>query len=161
MFAPLGIHAAAGAAKRLLRPRRASLRALTAYPLLLALPVHVLTHRLLPCDPAPPVRALGPAELDYELVKAALARWPVRSWALYGALVACVLVHACEGWALVARTWGGGRGGGRRTRRAAAGAAVGVVLSGLLVVAREPLLALESTLVRIHASYSGSIVYRI
>ena len=63
------VHTASGIAKRLCAPRTArklrSAFALTGYAsLLVLLPIHYLVHRVYPSDPASPVYALAPAELD-------------------------------------------------------------------------------------------------
>ena len=164
LFAPLGIHIASGVAKRLVSsnpiPRPPSLLTLTAYPLLIFLPIHVFTHRIIPSNPSPPISALSPSELNYEFVKAGIAGWPVRSSLLYGGLVIFGLVHAFEGWSVILRTWGGGKGLGGRTRRILAGVGIGAVLSGLFSITKEPLLVLQSTLTQINASYLSSAVYR-
>ncbi|KAF8589675.1 hypothetical protein K439DRAFT_1644974 [Ramaria rubella] len=164
LFLPLGIHITAGVTKRLLSPnpfpRRPSLLSLTAYPLLLFLPIHVLTHRLAPSHPSPPILALSPSELNYEFVKVGLAGWPIRSWILYTGLVLCGLVHTFEGWDIVLRRWCG-EGGFGRWKRVFASAGVCAVLSGLLCMSKEPLLVLQSTLSRINSSYLTSAIYRI
>lgn len=165
LFFPLGIHITAGITKRLLSsapiPRRPSLLTLTAYPLLLFLSIHVITHRVLPSDAAPPVLALSPSELNFEFVKVGLSAWPVRSWALYTGLVFCGFAHAFEGWNVVLKRWGGGEGIGKTTRRILAGVGIWTVLSGLTVLNKEPLSLLQSTFSRINSSYLGSVVYRI
>ncbi|KAF8528186.1 hypothetical protein BU17DRAFT_73803 [Hysterangium stoloniferum] len=164
VFAPLGVHVAAGITKRLLSaaplPRRPSLLTLTAYPLLIFLPIHVMTHRLNPSSNGFPILSLSPSELDYEFVKVGLARWPIRSWVLYTGLVLCGLIHAFEGWNVVLRTWGSG-GLKKTSRRVFAGAGIGVVLAGVIHVAMEPILVMKSTLTRINASYISSFVYRL
>lgn len=141
-------------------PRSPSLLTLTAYTLLLFLPVHILTHRIIPSDPSPPITALSPSELNFEFVKVGLAGWPLRSSLLYVGLVVCGLVHAFEGWNVILLTWGTGKGFGKKTRRIFACIGIGSVLSGLLYMAREPLLVLQSTLARINASYLQSAVFR-
>ncbi|KAF8485637.1 hypothetical protein JB92DRAFT_1538171 [Gautieria morchelliformis] len=164
LFAPLGIHVTAGVTKRLLSsnplPRRPSLLTATAYPLLLLLPIHILTHRVIPSDTSPPISALSPSELNFEFVKAGLAGWPVRSSVLYAGLVLCGVVHTFEGWDVILRMWGGGKGLGRKTRRILAGVGIGTVLSGLFYSAKESLLVLQSTLAQINASYLASAIYR-
>jgi succinate dehydrogenase/fumarate reductase cytochrome b subunit len=164
LFAPLGIHVTAGITKRLLSPnpipRHPSLLTLTAYPMLFFLPVHVLTHRIIPSDPSPPISALSPSELNFEFVKAGLAGWPVRSSLLYAGLVICGLVHVFEGWHVIMGTWGIGKGLGKKARRICVGLGIGTVLSGLLFVAKEPMNVLQSTLAQINASYLSSAVFR-
>src|SRR6266850_415607 len=72
---------------------------------LLLLSIHVLTHRLAPADPAPPISSLSLPELDYEYVKAALQGWPVRSVALYGALGLGITPHAADGLTVFCSMW--------------------------------------------------------
>ena len=165
LFAPLGIHVTAGITKRLLSPnpipRSPSLLTLTAYPMLLFLPIHILTHRIIPSHPSPPISSLSPSQLDFGFVKAGLVGWPVRSSLLYAGLVLCGLVHAFEGWDVILRTWGDGKGFGRKTRWIFAGFGIGTVLSGLLCIAKEPMDVLQSTLSQINASYLSLAVFRI
>lgn len=132
---------------------------------LLLLPVHIYTHRLAPSEPAPPISSLGPSELDYEYVKAALHGWPARSTALYVALVLAVALHAADGVGVLWSTWVRQQQTkklpGRRARRALAGAAVLPVLTGLAIVAREPLFAFASMAERYRAALTHSFVYRL
>ncbi|KAK7449717.1 hypothetical protein VKT23_013190 [Stygiomarasmius scandens] len=80
---------------------------LSAYPLLFLLPIHFVTHRILPMTPGPPIHSLGPAELDFNFVAHGLKTWPIRSWLMYSALVGCVAVHAVEGSKVLMRKWSG------------------------------------------------------
>jgi len=171
VYAPLLVHASSAFLKRLFAPRAprplTGALAVTGYAVLLfLLPVHVATHRLFPADVAPPIAALSPAELDYEFVKAGLATWPMRSWALYATLVLGVALHAAEGVHVMWSVWAPGAEGRwkalrRRTRRVLAGVSVLPVLSGLYVLSREPLLAFVSMAERYRAAFVHSIVYRI
>ncbi|KAJ6608677.1 hypothetical protein B0H10DRAFT_2066941 [Mycena sp. CBHHK59/15] len=174
LLGPLAVHALSGLTKRLLSPPSApprpwmSLLSLTGYAnMLLFLPVHFATHRILPTTPAAPIHALGPSELDFEYVKYALAAWPDRSWLLYGALVACAVLHAVDGDRLLFDTYlSGGLGRLKKASRwrvlAGASAVVTVpVLTGLLVMAREPLMVLVSTAERFRASFALLPLYRI
>jgi len=173
VFTPLLVHTTSAFLKRIFsspRPPRPFSSALstTGYAAaLLLLPIHVLTHRLAPADPAPPISSLSPSELDYEYVKAALQGWPVRSVALYGALVLGIALHAADGLAVLWSTWAPKskprllRPPARRARRALAGAAVLPVLTGLVIVAREPLFAFASAMERYGAALGHSFVYRL
>lgn len=112
--------------------------------------------------------SVGPSELDFEFVKTALHTWPWRSWVLYAGLVGCVLVHATEGASVILARWRGrgitrGRLGlkGKKRSVLVAGAAALPVLSGLLVMSREPLLALSSLVGRYRATLMGSWAYRL
>jgi hypothetical protein len=178
VFAPLLVHTTSAFLKRIFssspRPPRPLSSALstTGYAAaLLLLPIHVLTHRLAPADPAPPISSLSPSELDYEFVKAALQGWPVRSAVLYGALVLGIVLHAADGLAVLWSTWAPRsklkpqllllRPSARRARRALAGAAVLPVLTGLVIVAGEPLFAFASAMERYRAALGHSFVYRL
>ncbi|KAI0046914.1 hypothetical protein FA95DRAFT_1541856 [Auriscalpium vulgare] len=170
LYAPLLIHTGAATLKRLISPRplrrKTSPLAVTGYTaMLLLLPIHLATHRLYPTIPAPPISALGPSELDYEFVKAGLHAWPVRSALLYGTLVLGVALHTADGLHIIYTTWLPGAkdalfGLSRRTRRAVAGALSVPVLTGLVVLAREPLLAFASMAERYGAVFAQSFVYR-
>jgi hypothetical protein len=133
------------------------------------LPIHVLTHRFAPTDPAPPISSFGPSELDFEYVKVALQSWPIRSALLYGPLVLGVALHAADGFAVLWSTWAPksknllllSAARRRRQRRALASAAVFPVLMGLVVVAREPLFVFASAMERYRAALRHSFVYRL
>jgi succinate dehydrogenase/fumarate reductase cytochrome b subunit len=167
VFAPLLIHSTSAILKRLFSPYPprplSSALSVTGYATaFFFLPIHILTHRLAPADPAPPIASLSPSELDYEYVKAALSGWPVRSKVLYAALVVGVAWHAADGFGIVWSTWTPNlETPGRRARRALAYAAVMPVLTGLAVLAREPLFTLVSTAVRSRAALTQSFVYRL
>jgi hypothetical protein len=117
-----------------------------------------MTHRFNPSSNDAHILTLSPSELDYEFVKVGLTHWPVRSWVLYTGLVLCGLIHAFEGWSVVLKTLGW-KGLGNKSRRMFAGAGIGAVLAGLAYIAREPLLLMKSTLMRINASYINSFLY--
>ena len=126
------------------------------------LPLHFITHRLAPADPVPPISSLSPSELDYEYVKAALSVWPRRSIVLYSVLVLGVALHAADGIGIIWSTWAPGcMLPGRRARRIFAGAAVIPVLTGLVVLTREPLYAFVSMAARYQAALTQCIVYRL
>ncbi|KAK0492057.1 hypothetical protein EDD18DRAFT_1184525 [Armillaria luteobubalina] len=174
VLAPITIHVLSAFLKRVLSgpknpPRPASsLLARTGYATMwLLLPVHFLVHRLLPTTPAPPILEVGPAELDYEFVKVGLQTWPWRSALLYGGLVLCVSLHMADGmgilWnAYLAPTWGRVKQSMRKYRRA--GVVAGVVLpvlSGLVILAREPIFSFASTVKRFEAVFLMSWIYRL
>jgi hypothetical protein len=170
VFTPLLVHTTSALLKRVFSPRPprplSSALSTTGYAVaLFLLPVHVLTHRFAPTDPVPPISSLGPSELDYEYVQAALQGWPVRSTTLYGALVLGVALHAADGLAVLWSTWAPKSKQlllpARRARRALAGAAALPVLTGLVVIAREPLFAIASTMERYHAALRHSFIYRL
>jgi succinate dehydrogenase/fumarate reductase cytochrome b subunit len=169
LFGPLFIHSSSAIIKRIFCPRISrpltSAISVTGYTIAFCiLPVHILTHRLAPADPAPPISSLSPSELDYEYVKAALSVWPRRSIVLYSALVLGVALHAADGIGIIWSTWsalGLRPPPGRRTRFALAGTAVAPVLMGLVVLAREPLYAFVSMAARYRAALIQCIVYRL
>ncbi|KAI0062039.1 hypothetical protein BV25DRAFT_1991716 [Artomyces pyxidatus] len=170
LFAPLLVHTGAATLKRIISPhpprRATSPLTVTGYAtMMLLLPIHFATHRLYPMDPSSPIGAIGPSELDYEFVKTGLQSWPGRSWLLYGALVLGVSLHAADGMHIMWTMWMPGAKGAflrlsRRTRRLLAGAAALPVLSGLFVLAREPLLAFASMAERYRSVFTHSFVYR-
>ncbi|SJL04965.1 uncharacterized protein ARMOST_08336 [Armillaria ostoyae] len=174
VLAPIAIHALSAFLKRVLsgpkNPPRppSSLLTTTGYATMwLLLPVHFLVHRRLPTTPAPPILEVGPSELDYEFVKVGLQTWPWRSALLYGGLVICVSLHMADGmgimWnAYLAQTWGRVKQSVRKYRRAGLVAGVALpVLSGLVVVAREPVLSFASTVKRFEAVFLMSWIYRV
>ncbi|ETW85152.1 hypothetical protein HETIRDRAFT_308980 [Heterobasidion irregulare TC 32-1] len=167
---PLTLHPLTATLKRILSPHSprppSSLLTITGYTTLLFLPIHFLTHRLAPASPLPPIGSIGPAELDYEFVKAGLSAWPLRSWVLYSGLALGVAFHMGEGTHLMWNTWEPHatekwRSFGKTTRRVIAAACAFPVISGLFALSQEPLLLFASTLERIHASFTQSIIFRI
>ncbi|KAF7974996.1 hypothetical protein HWV62_10597 [Athelia sp. TMB] len=165
LLAPLGLHVASGIAKRAIsgspskRPRPMStLLTITGYGTLAFLPIHFLTHRVLPTES-------NLLDLDYEYVKLGLQTWPWRSWVLYTGLVGCVLLHAAEGMNLIASTWGGAAWaqwkGSKRTRRIVAGAGALPVLTGLWVLFKEPLMAFPSIARQFEDTFTRSWVFRV
>ncbi|KAH8991575.1 hypothetical protein EDB92DRAFT_1798155 [Lactarius akahatsu] len=167
LFGPLFIHSSSAIIKRLFSPHVSrpltSALSVTGYVTAFCfLPVHLITHRLAPADPAPPISSLSPSELDYEFVKAALSGWPRRSTVLYSVLVLGVALHAADGIGIIWSTWSPGlKLPGRKARRALTGAAIVPVLTGLAVIAREPLYAFASMAARYQAALTQSIVYRL
>jgi len=170
VLAPLLIHGAASSLKRYLTPpplrrKYTSLLSLTGtLTASLFLPIHFLTHRVYPMDPSPPIYAVGPAELDYELVKAGLTEWPWRSWILYGGLTLCVAWHAAEGskviWNLYLRDAFGAWRTTVKTRMIGASLAVAPVLTGLLVMFKEPLMVSSYQLAQFRAALTQSWFYK-
>ena len=169
VLTPVAVHTSAVVTKRLIASHRTprnftSSFALTGYAALIFFaPIHFLLHRVYPAEPSPPTLAFGPAELDFEFVKYGLHTWPLRSWFLYGGLTACVLWHAAAGMQIEWNTWMRGMLGPfpatARQRGAAVGALVLCVLSGLAVLAREPLMALASSVTRFEGAFAQSFVY--
>ncbi|KAF8894765.1 hypothetical protein BD779DRAFT_862554 [Infundibulicybe gibba] len=147
------------------RPLSGSL-SVTGYATLLCfLPIHFLTHRLYPTTPNAPIHSVGPSELDFEFVKFGLQSWPYRCWFLYGGLLSLVAIHATDGTALLWKTWftdAFWRKGSRRRRLSLVfGICVLPVLTGVYLLAREPLMVFKSTASRFRAVYMESFVYRI
>ncbi|OCH88234.1 hypothetical protein OBBRIDRAFT_795435 [Obba rivulosa] len=169
VLAPLVVHPCSSILKRLLAPKPArrlsSILSLTAYAAVLIVPLHFLIHRVYPADPLPPVDAVGPAELDYEFVKAALNKWPWRSWLAYIALTTCVAWHAAEGMSIIWNTWLKGTTGnwksGAKRRAVAAVLTITPVLTGIFVMAREPPMVFASTAARYHAAMRKLFYYRL
>jgi hypothetical protein len=118
-------------------------------------------------NPAPPIYALGPAELNFEYVKYGLANWPWRSWFLYGGLVVGVVLHAVEGDRLLFNTYFSSTMGRIKMAARKHLLAIGLglvavpVLSGVFIMSREPLMIFSSTAERFHASLIKSPLYRI
>lgn len=170
--------------------RMTSLLSLSAYgALFVFVPVHVATHRWTPWAASssriPPsgteIDPVSSSELDFEFVKTSLHKWPLRSWMLYTGLVGCVLVHAFEGSSLIlpglrrrsqslnitsngnvvssAKQVGWSGFTGKRTVQEACVMAL-PVLTGLLVLSREPLSALASMVGRYEHTFMSSWVYR-
>ncbi|KZT24016.1 hypothetical protein NEOLEDRAFT_1068343 [Neolentinus lepideus HHB14362 ss-1] len=161
LLAPLALHAAASTAKRLLSPRPVRLLTLTGYATLLVFaPIHFITHRLNPSFAGAPIHAVGPAELDYEFVKVGLHAWPWRSALLYAGLVGCTVLHAAEGVNIILTTYFRKRWSAK-TRRIAAALCAVPVLTGVLTLVMEPLMALSSVAARYHASFTRSYIFRL
>ncbi|KIK59053.1 hypothetical protein GYMLUDRAFT_169967 [Collybiopsis luxurians FD-317 M1] len=105
VLAPLAVHALSGIVRRALivYPRLNNFvfpittLSVTAYSVLLLLPIHFGIHRILPTTPSSPVLSLGPSELDHSFVQFGLQHWPIRTWAMYTALVGATIAHAVEG----------------------------------------------------------------
>ncbi|KAK0210129.1 hypothetical protein DFS33DRAFT_1290832 [Desarmillaria ectypa] len=174
VLAPIAIHALSAFLKRVLsgpkNPPRSpsSLLTTTGYTMMwLLLPIHFLVHRHFPTSPAPPILEVGPSELDYEFVKVGLQTWPWRSALLYGALVTCVTLHMADGMGIIwnaylAQSWGRMKQSLRKYRRGGLVAGVALpVLSGLIVIAREPIFAFASAAKRFQAVFLMSWIYRL
>ncbi|KAI9508810.1 hypothetical protein F5148DRAFT_1013108 [Russula earlei] len=167
VFGPLLVHTTSAFLKRMFSPRPsrplANMLSATGYAsMLFLLPVHVVTHRLGPANPAPPVSATGASDLDFEFVKVALREWPVRTTVLYAAIVLGVALHAADGFGVIWSTWVQKIKRRRRwVRRALAGVVALPVLTGLAVIAREPSYAFAFTAARYRAALAYSFVYRL
>ncbi|KAN0141227.1 hypothetical protein V8E53_000983 [Lactarius tabidus] len=167
LFGPLFIHTSSAIisrifSQRISRPLTSAISVTGYATAFCLLPIHFITHRLAPADPMPPISSLSPSELDYEYVKAALSVWPRRSIILYSVLVLGVALHAADGIGIIWSAWVPSWGLlGRRARRAFAGAAILPVLTGLVVLAREPLYAFVSMAARYQAALTQCIVYRL
>ncbi|KAJ7183230.1 hypothetical protein C8R46DRAFT_984390 [Mycena filopes] len=172
LLGPIVVHSLSGIVKRVLSPSKApprpwtSLLSLTGYANIIFFLPHFMTHRAHPMNPAPPIHALGPSEIDFEFVKYGLATWPRRSWFLYSALVFGVVFHAVDGNRLLFNTYVTGSVGrikaAARKRLLAIGAVLVAlpVLSGVFIMSREPLMIFASTAKRFHASFAQSPFYR-
>jgi succinate dehydrogenase/fumarate reductase cytochrome b subunit len=129
------------------------------------LPVHFMTHRVFPTNPAAPIHALGPAELDFEFVKYGLATWPWRSWFLYGGLVAGVVLHAVEGDRLLFNTYLSESMGRIKMAARKRLLAIGLgliaipVLSGIFVMSKEPSMIFSATAERFQAAFTQGPLY--
>ncbi|KAF9484953.1 hypothetical protein BDN70DRAFT_871948 [Pholiota conissans] len=195
LFAPLAVHALSGILKRILslipssqpapkqRPASSPLT-LSAITLGLLLPTHVLTHRVFPALPTPPILSVGPAELDFAFVQTALRTWPWRSGLMYAALAVAGVVHAVEGATLLktlywkkstrdtakveaelqaTSTPKRSSGLHPRTKRIALALTLGAlpVLTGLYALAIEPTFIFKDLAARYRAAFLESPVYRI
>ncbi|KAF7330252.1 hypothetical protein MVEN_02462600 [Mycena venus] len=173
LLGPLAVHSLSGIVKRVLSPSKApprpwtSLLALTGYANMIFFLPHFMTHRVHPMNPAAPIHAVGPSELDFEFVKYGLANWPWTSWLLYGGLVVSVLAHAVDGDRLLFNTYFGETMGRIKAAARKRLLAIGLglvavpVLAGVFVMSREPLMTLSSTAERFRASFIESPFYRI
>ncbi|KAJ7086163.1 hypothetical protein B0H15DRAFT_909949 [Mycena belliarum] len=174
LLGPLVVHSLSGLVKRIVSPSKApprpwtSLLTVTAYStMIFFLPIHFMTHRALPMNPAPPIYALGPAELDFEFVKYGLATWPWRSWFLYGGLVTGVVLHAVDGQRLLLNTYfleGMGRIKAAARKRLLAislGLIAVPVLSGIYLMSKEPMMVFSSTVERFQAIFAQAAPYRL
>lgn len=197
MYAPITIHVGASLVKRAIKLVRsatkkktvevpeevaaASSRAIspydvliwTGYPLLLLLSPHIATHRLIPSNPSPPISSISPSELDFTFVHFGLKNWPVRSWAMYSALVGAGITHAIYGMPVVWRqtmlrlfkrigivrsdskfglSW--------RAMPKLGFAGIGVVLLGLWRISQEGVFISRLATMRMLSAYRMSAVYR-
>jgi len=144
-----------------------SLLSLSGYVMILVfLPVHVLVHRYYPTLRTSSISSVGPSSLDYEFVKYGLYTWPWRSWFFYVSLIGSVALHIADGTALIWNTWfknnhGWGRLS-RKTRRVISIAGIVVpVVSGLVVMAKEPPFIMSFLANRYRATYMQSFVFRV
>ncbi|KAH6919117.1 hypothetical protein BKA70DRAFT_1249319 [Coprinopsis sp. MPI-PUGE-AT-0042] len=177
VLAPIGIHIWAGIFKRLIHPsplnqprKVKSPLSITGYATaFLFFPIHFLIHRANPALEDAPIAAVGPAELDFEYVKASLHWFPVRSWLLYGGLVLFTALHTADGLGLLRTTYlvktsAEAAKEREKTRRRRWGVIAGIVvpvLTGLYFVSQEPLMTFSSTAKRYLASMEESLIYRL
>ena len=157
MYAPAAIHLASGMAKHLLEGLHhpPNLLSMTAFPILIFLPLHYATHRLYPSISEPPILSLGPRELDYEYVKHGLDKWPIHNVIIYVGLTCAVVAHGVEGTALMLRVWVTSSGK-RRWDWKKFGiwmAISGSVVVGLCTIWNEPALAPRQLSKRIDAAW--------
>lgn len=166
---PFLVHPISSLCKRLLAPRPArrltSLLSITGYGAAALVAIHYFTHRVSPAISAAPIYELSPAELDFEYVKYALHAWPWRAWFGYVGLTAAVAWHAAEGMNVIWNTYlrstmGSFKASSKRSKAVVAGGMVLPVVAGLTVLAREPLMAFTSQLLRFRASFEQSFVHR-
>jgi len=144
-----------------------SLLSLSGYAIVLVfLPVHVLVHRYYPTLRTDSISSVGPSSLDYEFVKYGLYTWPWRSWFLYVSMIGSVALHIADGTALIWNTWFKNSNGwgklSRKTRRVISIAGIVVpVLSGLVVMVREPPFIMSFLANRYRVTYMQSFVFRV
>ncbi|KAG8844545.1 hypothetical protein FRB96_003015 [Tulasnella sp. 330] len=165
VYGPIAAHISASTLKRILLgwPKHPSILALSAYPLLALLPIHVLTHRINPSIRAAPILSLSPSELDYEYIKYGLQTWPLRSTLLYAGLVVCGITHGMEGSMLLSRVWmksSAWRVEKWKKSSIVMGGAM-VVMVGVLTLGVEPLSTSKGLMTRFHAAWTHSIAYQI
>jgi len=134
--------------------------------ILVFLPVHVLVHRYYPTLRTSSISSVGPSSLDYEFVKYGLYTWPWRSWFFYVSIVGSVALHIADGTALIWNTWFKKSNGwgklSRKTRRVISfGGIVVPVLSGLVVMVREPPFIMSFLASRFRAAFMQSFVFRV
>ena len=177
MLAPIGIHIWAGIFKRLIHPKPLdqprkvkSPLAITGYATaFLFFPIHFLIHRTNPSLDIEPISAVGPAELDFEYVKASLQWFPARSWVLYGGLVLFTALHAADGMGILRTAYLAKssaevmteRQKTKRRRWVFMAGLVAPVLTGLHFVSQEPLMTFASTAKRYMAALETSLVYQL
>ncbi|KAH9978456.1 hypothetical protein BJV74DRAFT_780633, partial [Russula compacta] len=128
-------------------------------------PIHIFTHRLVPVDPAPPISSLTRPSSNFEYVNAALHGWAARStMALRRArsrrrLACCRRIRGRCGPPGLQRPRRRKLPGRRaRTGNSQAGRCCRF-LTGLAVIAREPLFAFASTVARWRAVFAQSFLY--
>lgn len=103
VYAPLSLHLAASTIKRayLTYWTRSSppltIHLVTGWLLIPFLLPHILTHRITPQSPSPPISSLSPSELNFEFVAYSLYTRPVQSGLAYLALVGLAVPHAVLG----------------------------------------------------------------
>jgi hypothetical protein len=103
IYLPLTLHLSASIAKRLYLTYRTRLaptptiHLVTGYLLIPFLLPHILTHRLVPQSPSPPISSLSPSELNFEFVAYSLYTRPIASTLAYIGLVGLAVPHAVLG----------------------------------------------------------------
>ncbi|KAE9393671.1 hypothetical protein BT96DRAFT_1050619 [Gymnopus androsaceus JB14] len=141
----------------------------TAYSILLLLPIHFGINRILPTTAAPPVLSLGPSELDYSFVQYGLQRWPIRTWAMYIILVGTTVTHAVEGARVLMGSFSSKSTSSNsvfpnssKLRRKLLAASLALpVLSGLYFLYTEPLYIFPDLASRLEGVYQLSWFYRV
>ncbi|KAF8907490.1 hypothetical protein CPB85DRAFT_1415191 [Mucidula mucida] len=169
VLAPIAIHTTSALVKRVIKPSRriTSLLTMTGYAvMILFLPVHFMTHRILPTSPEAPIYEVGPSELDYEFVKFGLQQWPWKSAFLYGGLVLFMGMHMVDGAVLLWNTYlaaGSSRGRVKDSPKKfwLSGMVSGMVVAGLAAVAVEAPLVFSSTAKRFESVFLSSWFYRL
>ncbi|TRM66832.1 hypothetical protein BD626DRAFT_396909 [Schizophyllum amplum] len=172
VLGPLAAHGLSAVGKRVLSPAghpprpATSLLTVSGIASVALLTIHYRTHRVLPAIELAPIYEVGPAELDYEFVKTGLARWPMLNTVLYSGLITAVALHVVDGMGILYNVYvRGGRWRGwwpaRRKRQIIAGLALVMpVLTGLVFLAREPVMAFPSTVARYEAAFKELILFQ-
>ncbi|ORX35225.1 hypothetical protein BD324DRAFT_652367 [Kockovaella imperatae] len=157
VFAPIAVHLSSSLLRRIIissQTRRLpplTPHILTGYALPFFLIPHILSHRIHPSSPHPPISRLSPSELDFEFVGWSLRKWPGWSVISYGGLVLIACWHAGVGmmkivsWLRGPRVTGGTdpaprrkiSGGRKLGLRGILGVVLGVVGIGLVRIARD------------------------
>lgn len=103
IYAPLALHLSASITKRAyltLRTRRLpalTIHLITGYLLIPFLLPHIVSHRLVPQTPSPPISSLSPSEFGLEFVAYSLYTRPITSFFAYLGLVGLAVPHAVLG----------------------------------------------------------------
>lgn len=103
IYIPLALHLLSSTLKRAFltyRTRRRppmTIHLITGWLLVPFVLPHIVTHRLLPQSPHPPISSLSPSELNFEFVSYALYSRPLLSTVAYLGLVGLAVPHAVLG----------------------------------------------------------------